>query len=125
MTFSLAGGRRLLLTGEGWGWAWLVAGLAALVLVGALYRYERRVVSRRTGAALLGLRIVAALALILALFNPIAELTFRETVRGRVVLGVDLSESMATADPGRSAEGRERLRKALALSPNEAMGSLS
>ena len=39
------------------------------------------------------------LVLVTALFEPIAERRYDETVRGRVVLGVDLSASMATADP--------------------------
>lgn len=97
--------RRLILAGASrWG-LWLLAGGLALALILLLYRYERRLVSRRAGAALLGLRVLAALALIAALFEPIAARTYRETVRGRVVLGVDLSESMATEDaasPGTS-----------------------
>src|SRR4051812_5172516 len=105
MTFDLFGGRRLLLAGSGNGLLWLVVGLVALMLVLVLYGYERRLVSRRLGLGLLALRIVAAVALVLALFEPIAARTYRETVRGRVIVGVDLSESMATADPGRSAEG--------------------
>ena len=39
------------------------------------------------------------LVLVAALFEPIAERRYDEKIRGRVVLGVDLSESMATADP--------------------------
>ena len=39
------------------------------------------------------------LVLVAALFEPIAERRYEEKIRGRVVLGVDLSESMATADP--------------------------
>jgi hypothetical protein len=122
---GLGAGRRLLLAGGGQGWLWLAAGAAALALVLVLYRYERRLVSRRTGVALLALRVLAALALVFALFNPIAEVSYREAVRGRLIVGVDLSESMATADPGRSADQRERLRKALDLSPAEAPEALS
>src|SRR3954451_11738683 len=113
MTFDLFGGRRLLLAGSGQGGFWIAAGVAALVLLLVLYREERRLVSRRAGLGLLGLRLLAASVLVLALFEPIAARTFREVVKGRVIVAVDVSESMATADPGRPAEERTRLAKAL------------
>ncbi len=104
-----AGDRRLILAGLAqWG-LWLAAGLAAVALILVLYRYERKIVSRRAGLSLLGLRLLAALVLVAALFEPIASRTYKETVRGRVILGVDLSQSMATADAGRSAEDRLKL----------------
>jgi hypothetical protein len=82
-----------------------------------LYGYERRLVSRRMGLGLLVLRVAAALALVFALFEPIAARTYRETVRGRVILGVDLSESMATADPGRPAADARRCARRWAWAP--------
>ncbi len=105
-TIALGGGRHLVLAGggRGWAWAWLTAGAVALALVLTLYRYERKLVSRPTGLTLLAMRLLAALALVAALFEPIAARTYRETVRGRVILGVDLSESMATVDPVPPAE---------------------
>jgi hypothetical protein len=121
---ALGAGRRLVLAGAGRAPLWLGLGLVALVLLVVLYRAERRLVSRRTGLALLGLRLAAALALVVALFEPVAERSWREAVRGRVVLGVDLSESMATADPGRPAADREALREALGLSAGEDPGAL-
>ena len=102
MSIDLDAGRRLLLSGGGQGWLWGVAGVVALALVLFLYRYERKLVTRRTGLTLLALRLAAAGALVLALFDPITRVTYREVVRGRVVLGVDLSESMATVEDGRS-----------------------
>jgi hypothetical protein len=119
LALNLGGGRRLVLAGMERGWIWCLAGVAAVVLVLVLYRYERKLVSRRTGLTLLGLRVVAALALMAALFEPIAERTFRDAIRGRVILGVDLSDSMAIADPGRTSENCDLLRKTLALSPAE------
>ena len=100
LLFALAnhGESRLILAGVSrWG-LWLAAGIAALMLILILFRYERKLVSKRAGLTLLSLRVLAVLALIAALFEPITARTYRETVRGRVVLGVDLSESMATAD---------------------------
>ena len=124
MGLDLAGGRRLLLAGGGAGWFWLAAGSVALVLLLVLYREERRLVSRRAGLGLLGLRVLAALVLVLALFEPIAARTYRETVKGRVLLAVDVSESMATPDANRSAEDARRLAEALRLSPGTALAAM-
>jgi hypothetical protein len=121
----LGAGRSLILTGIRSGWLWLLIGGAALCLVLVLYRYERRLVSRRMGLALLSLRIAAALALVAALFEPMARLTWREAVRGRLILGVDLSESMSTLDPRRSLEERMALARTLDLSPAERPEDLS
>ena len=74
------------------------------MLLLVLSRYELRLVSRRAGLTLLGTRLLAMLVLVAALFEPIAERRYDEKIRGRVVLGVDLSESMATADPVSPAE---------------------
>jgi hypothetical protein len=124
MTFDLFGGRRLLLAGSRLGGFWIAAGVLALVLLLVLYREERRLVSRRAGLGLLGLRLAAAAVLVLALFEPIAAQTFHTIVKGRVVVAVDVSESMATADPDRPAEERARLARVLALSPGAALATL-
>jgi hypothetical protein len=125
MAWDWLGGRRLLWAGTHLGWFWVGAGALAFVLLLVLYREERRLVSRRTGLGLLGLRMAAAVVLVLALFEPIAARTFRESVRGRVIVAVDVSESMATADPGRSTEEQARLAKVLRLSPGETVGRLA
>ncbi len=111
MTFELLGGRRLLLAGARLGWFWIAVGALALVLLVVLYREERRLISRRAGLLLLGLRLAAAIALVLALFEPIAARTVRETLRGRVIVAVDTSESMETTDAGQSVSRRERARR--------------
>ncbi len=105
MSFDLGAGRHLVLAGGGGAAIWIAVGAVALLLLLALYRYELRLVSRRVGLALLGTRLLAALVLVAALFEPIAELRHDEHIRGRVILGVDLSQSMATADPVPRAEG--------------------
>ncbi len=124
LALDLPGGR-LVLAGLGrWG-VWLAAGAVAVGLILLLYRYERKLVSRRAGLALLTLRLGAAAALVAALFEPIAARTFREAVRGRVILGADLSESMATIDPGRSPEAKLALAKSLDLKSTEEADGLS
>ena len=103
MTFHLGGGRHLVLAGGAQAPIWIGAGVATFTLLLLLYRYELKLVSRRTGLILLVTRLFVALALIAALFEPIAERRYRETIRGRVILGVDYSESMSTTDPSPAA----------------------
>ena len=87
---------------------WIAVGAVALCAVVGLSRYELRLVSRRAGLTLLGTRLAGACwCWWRALLEPIAERRYDEKIRGRVVLGVDLSESMATADP--VPRGREQL----------------
>ncbi len=124
MTFELPGGRKLVLAGGQLGGFWLAAGVAAIVLLLVLYREERRLVSRKAGLGLLALRLAAAAALVGALFEPIAARTFRESVRGRVIVAVDVSESMATADPGRTVEERAALARVLGMSPAEPLDAI-
>jgi hypothetical protein len=126
MTIELGGGRRLMLDnfGRDGGWFWLIAGAIALVVVVLLYRSERQIVSRRTGTTLLVLRVLAALALIVALFDPIAARTRREEVRGRLFIGLDCSASMDTADPSRDPTQDARLGEAIGLSPGEDLSKL-
>ena len=115
LAIPLGSGRRLVLAGGSLGWFWPLVGIVALALLILLYRYERAFVSRRLGLSLLGLRTLAALALTFALFEPITVRSFSELVRGRVMLGVDLSQSMSTADPGRSADEQQALRAELGV----------
>jgi hypothetical protein len=124
MTFDLFGRQRLLLAGSRLGGFWVAAGVLALFLLVALYREERRLVSRRAGLGLLGLRLAAAAVLVIALFEPIAAQTFQTVVTGRVFVALDVSESMATADPSRPPEERARLARLLALSPGAALEAL-
>ena len=114
-----------MLAGTQLGWLWISAGAIALALIFVLYREERRLVSRRAGLGLLGLRMAAGFVLILALFEPIAARSFREAVKGRVIVAVDVSESMATVDAERAAADRSRLAKALRLGPGDRPERLS
>ncbi len=125
MTFELLGGRRLLLAGSRLGWFWIAAGALALVLLVILYREERRLISRHAGLLLLGLRLAAAISLVLALFEPIAARTVRETLRGRVIVAVDTSESMQTKDGERTEDERRQLEELLRLEPGESVERLA
>jgi hypothetical protein len=118
-------GQRLLLAGSRLGWVWAVALLIAVVLLVVLYREERRLVTRGAGLFLISLRLAAAAALVLALFEPIAARSLVETQKGRVIVAVDVSESMSTVDPGRSPENAVKLAKVLGLAPGETVAGLS
>jgi len=106
------------LAGGGRAAIWIAVGAVALLLLLALYRYELRLVSRWVGLALLGTRLLAAMVLVATLLEPIAELRHDEPIRGRVILGVDLSQSMATADPVPRVEGSS-------VSPSEPLPTVS
>jgi hypothetical protein len=125
MSFDLFSGRRLLFVGSRLGWIWVLALAAALVMLLVLYREERRLVTRRAGLFLLSLRMAAAAALVVALFEPIAARTLVETERGRVIVAVDVSESMETVDSGRTAENNEKLARAVGLARGEDVAGLS
>jgi hypothetical protein len=125
MTFDFSGGRRLLLAGSQHGGFWIAAGLVAVILLAILYRAERRLVSPRAGLFLLGLRLVAAFVLVAALFEPIAARVYRETLRGRVIVAADVSQSMETVDPGRTAEERKALARDLGLASLDGVTALS
>src|SRR3954452_17151880 len=67
-----------------------------------LYRYEMRLVPRRTARVLLFLRALAiALLLLLVILQPVYARVLHEELPGRVIVPVDVSESMHVADPQR------------------------
>ena len=97
----------------GWMWFSLVVVLAAAVCVVMLMQYERRLVPRSVGYGLLALRIAVLVMLFLTLMQPVLSWTLDRKRTGRIVVAVDLSESMETAD--RHASPVEKLRWARAL----------
>ncbi|MFO0892561.1 MAG: glutamine amidotransferase [Isosphaeraceae bacterium] len=79
-------------------WTMLSVAAAAILLVTFLYRraFGRLSPSRRRW--LLGLRIAAILLVVLLLFRPVLSLERDEVDRRAVVLAIDRSASMSTAD---------------------------
>src|SRR5947209_52046 len=76
--------------------------LVPLALVGCLYRYEMRLVPRGRAFALLLLRLLVLLVPVtLVSLRPILAHETREELPGRVMIGVDLSDSMDIRDPQR------------------------
>src|SRR5262245_60369705 len=100
---------------------WQIAGLALLALVPLglilwLYRYEMRLVRRRTAAMLLSLRVLVILLLwcVVGLQPTLVRFTTVE-VPGRVLIAVDRSASMNVPDPQRTKLEKLRLARALNL----------
>jgi hypothetical protein len=125
----LGGEDRTLLLAPSWhGWGPAAQGIALvlsfllpLVLIVMLYRWELRLVSRRAGIALLMFRLLG-LTLIwsLAALQPTVAHVHVEETPSRVLVAVDLSGSMAMADPQRS--WTEKLQLAQALRLHESHG---
>src|SRR4051812_46763696 len=90
--------------------------LLPIVLVGWLYRYELRLVRRAAAGVLLSLRLLVVVMLVfMVAFRPVAARPVAETVPGRVVVGLDLSDSMGVTDPQRPLADKLRLARALGL----------
>lgn len=101
---------------------WLNLGLFAgiiillLALMLWLYRYESRLVQPVTARWLLLLRglVMGCLAALL-FFRPVLTRTETEIVPGRVVVALDLSDSMQITDPQRPPQDKLRLAQSLHL----------
>jgi hypothetical protein len=98
----------------------VIAFFAALglfvALVVRLYWAELRQVSPRAARVLLGLRVMAFAAVFVVLAGaPVVVRTVRESVPGRVLVAVDLSDSMRVTDPDRPIAEKLRLARALRL----------
>ncbi|MHC4717705.1 MAG: hypothetical protein ACYS5V_12100, partial [Planctomycetota bacterium] len=107
---------RLLLLKSTWP-VWPVA-LGAVVLTEALiglYRLERRIVSRRAGSVLTGLRIALAILLALMLLQPVWVSIWTETHRKTVAILVDVSASMQIPDRQLPAYRKLRLAEAFSI----------
>src|SRR5262245_45549388 len=90
--------------------------LVPLALVLCLYRYEMRLVPRGRAFALLLLRLVVILVPVtLVSLQPKLTHETREELPGRVLIGVDLSDSMDLRDPQREPAEKLRLARALKL----------
>ena len=85
-----------------------VAVVVACALIVMLLRYERRLVRPRVGNTLLVLRLVVLAMLLLTLLEPVSTWTIDKDHTGRILLAVDLSQSMFTVD--KHATNAEKLR---------------
>ncbi|VAX41190.1 hypothetical protein MNBD_PLANCTO02-2861 [hydrothermal vent metagenome] len=97
------------------GWLLFISGaiIVALVMIWMLMRYERHLVPRKVGYALLTLRLVVLALLFIVWLEPVISWTIDKEKTGRILVGVDLSRSMAMSD--KQATKAEKLRWARAL----------
>lgn len=108
--------RQIVLQGLSPWWAaaaHLVAVLAAAGLILYLHREERKLVTPGAGWLLLLLRLGILALVLLTVLQPVSSWTIRQDAAGRIVIGVDRSDSMRAADP-QAARG-EKLRWARGL----------
>jgi hypothetical protein len=87
--------------------------VAVLLLSVWLMRLERRVVSRNIGRVLLSLRVAVLAVMLTLLLQPVLTTQLDVTQRGRVIIGIDASQSMEIQDT--NAPLGEKLRWAQAL----------
>ena len=87
--------------------------LMVLVTIILLFRYERRLVSHGIGNALITLRVVALILILLTFLEPVLTWSFNTEKTGRLIVAVDVSDSMNTQD--RHASNLEKLQLARAL----------
>jgi hypothetical protein len=98
----------------------VTAVILALVLILALSRYERRLVSRQLGLALLSLRLCVLAMTLFMLLQPAVVWTLEQTHSARILVGIDLSASMATMDRHASRGEKLRIARGLELIGNDA-----
>jgi hypothetical protein len=82
-----------------------------------LYRYERRLVSRPLGGTLLLLRLAVVGAVFVTLLEPVVDWTIDRSRTGRVVVSLDVSDSMTTVDRQADADELSCWARALGLLP--------
>jgi hypothetical protein len=106
---------RLAFPGADSAWAGVhaVAVAVAVVLIWRLLWWERQLASRSVGWTLLGLRLACLAVVLLTLFQPTWAWVIDRRETGRMVVAVDVSESMWTTDP--HATPREQVGWAVAL----------
>lgn len=117
--------RELILQGlasSGWFWFCGVVCVAAAVCVVLLLKYERTLVSSRIGNTLLALRLSVLALLCLTLLQPVVTWVLDRDRSARIIVAVDVSESMDTADAHADKASLLRWARSLELIGNAATG---
>jgi hypothetical protein len=115
--------RELILQGlatSGWFWFCAIVCVAAAILVGLLLKYERTLVSARVGNSLLILRLSVLVLLCLTFLQPVVTWVLDRDRSGKIIVAVDVSESMDTADAHADKASVLRLARSLELIGNSA-----
>ena len=96
-----------------WQCVLVVSLVSAAVMICKLYQYERRLVATSVGNTLLVLRLLVVACLCVTFLEPALTWSFQTKRDGRIVVAIDVSDSMTTADV--HALPAEKLRWARAL----------
>jgi len=118
--------RELILQGlssQTWFWFCLLVCIAAAGLILVLSRYERRLVSPAVGRWLLGLRLSVLAVILLTFLQPVVAWVLDQQRSARIIVAVDVSESMKTSDDHASRGELLRWGRALELIGNPAINS--
>ncbi|WP_437230830.1 hypothetical protein SH661x_002166 [Planctomicrobium sp. SH661] len=91
----------------------LLLAAACVAAMAALFRYEQQLISPKLGIVLLSLRMGLVLIIFLTLLQPVWTWTYDRTTSKRLLLALDVSESMDTID--RQASQAEKIRWAEAI----------
>jgi len=94
-------------------WGLLLTGCGCVAAIVTLFRYEQQLISPRLGLTLLGLRMGLVVVVFLTLLEPVWSWTHDETRRQRLLLALDVSQSMETID--QQAPQAEQIRWAEAI----------
>ncbi len=97
-----------------------VAVLFAAGLILMLHRYERQLVTPNVGRGLLALRLSVLALVLLTFLQPVQSWTINESRAGRILVGIDQSESMSAKDPQASRSEKLHWARGLAMIGNNA-----
>jgi hypothetical protein len=111
------------LADSGWFWICLLTCLVAGGLIFTLLKYERQLVSASVGNTLLLLRLAVLGVLFLTFLQPVLTWVLDREKTGRIIVAVDVSESMDTADRFATKAELLRLARGLELIGNATINS--
>jgi hypothetical protein len=103
----------------------VLAVISAAVMIWMLYRYERRLVTTSAGNLLLLLRLLVLACLFVTFLEPKMTWTHDTKRNGRIVVAIDVSESMTTADTHALPGEKLRWARALGIVGDQAARSLN
>jgi hypothetical protein len=104
---------------SGWTVVSVCAVLVVLVSIILLFRYERRLVSHGIGNVLIALRVTALVLILLTFLEPVLTWSFNTEKTGRLIVALDVSDSMNTQDRHASKLEKLQLARALKMIGNE------
>ncbi|MBL8815694.1 MAG: hypothetical protein JNL58_06665 [Planctomyces sp.] len=118
---------RLLFSGTqstSWTISVIVGVCVVLVVSYWLLKLERRLVPRTVGYMLLSLRLFVLLTLLTTFLKPVLTRTWDAEEQGRLVVAIDVSQSMETEDQHATLAEKLRWAQALGMLGNEASNSI-